>query len=78
MKILVDDQLSGTLAEVREAVELRDHEGRVYGYFQPVGATTGLQAGHTPSPISDEELARRQATPGGRPLAEIWKDLANR
>ena len=30
------------------------------------------------SPFGDEELARRQQVPGGRPLAEIWKNLADR
>ncbi len=76
MKVLVDDQLSGRLREIGEPVEIRDAHGRTSGYFHPAG---GEQQPRQPrSPFSDDELARRQKIPGGRPLAEIWKDLEGR
>ena len=78
MKVLVDDQLSARLGEVREPVEVRDTSGRTYGYFHPVAAPRESEPRAIHSPISDEELARRQKVPGGRPLAEIWRDLAGR
>ena len=78
MKVLVDEQLSSRLGELHEAMELRDRSGRVYGYFHPAVTPAETEAGRIQSPFSDEELARRRAVPGGRPLAEIWKDLASR
>lgn len=76
MRVLVDEQLSGRLREIREPVEIRDEQGRTSGYFHPAVAVR--EGGERPplrSPFGDEELARRQQVPGGRPLAEIWKDL---
>jgi hypothetical protein len=78
MKVLVDDQLSGRLGAIYEAVELRDAEGRTYGYFHPVATSARAIEKLLRSPFSDEEIARRQAVPGGQPLAEIWKELAGR
>ncbi len=74
MKVLVDDQLSGRLREIDEPAEIRDAQGRTSGYFHP--ASGEQDRGRSPSPFSDQELARRQKVPGGRPLADIWKDLA--
>ncbi len=78
MKVLVDNEVIGRLGAVHEAVELRDGNGRTYGYFHPVAADKKAVPEGLRSPISDEELARRAASPGGRPLAEILKDLAKR
>jgi hypothetical protein len=78
MKVLVDEHLSGRLGAIHEAVELRDAEGQTYGYFHPVATSARAREELLLSPVSNEELARRQAVPGGRPLAEIWKDLAVR
>jgi hypothetical protein len=78
MKVLVDDQLRDRFREVHEAVELRDAAGRTYGYYHPALEAHEHHPGPGPSPFSDEELARRQSLPGGRPLSEIWRDLAAR
>lgn len=78
MKILVDDQLTGRLRSVHEAVELRDASGRTYGYFHPVASDAEQPPEGIQSPFNDAELSRRRQVPGGRPLAEIWEDLAAR
>jgi hypothetical protein len=78
MKVLVDEQLTRRLREIHEAVEIRDMQGRTYGYFHPVVGPPETQQPSVKSPFSDEELSRRQGVPGGRPLAEIWKDLGAR
>jgi hypothetical protein len=78
MKVLVDDHLTSRLGEIHEPVELRDASGHTYGYFRPAATPQETPQGPVQSPFSDEELARRQAVPDGRPLAEIWKDLAGR
>jgi hypothetical protein len=78
MKVLVDDEIIGRLGALHEAVELRDDNGRIYGYFHPVAAHAKAVPENFRSPISDEELARRGASPGGRPLADVLRDLAKR
>ncbi len=79
MKVLVDDQLSGRLREIQEPIEIRDAQGRISGYFHPAAAVREEDRQRPlRSPFGDEELARRQQVPGGRPLAEIWKNLADR
>jgi hypothetical protein len=78
MKVLIDDEIIGRLGAVREAVELRDGNGRTFGYFHPVVASKTVVPEGLRSPISDEELARRAASPGGRPLAKILQDVAKR
>ena len=75
MRVLVDNELSGRLRAVREAVELRDEEGRVYGYFHPATKDVAIIEESLQSPFSNEEIARRRAVPGGQPLSEIWKEL---
>ena len=75
MRVLVDDQLSHALSGIAEPVEVRDATGRTYGYYHPTPPVMPDQARPVVSPFSDEELERRRKTPGGRPLAEIWKDL---
>jgi hypothetical protein len=78
MKILVDDEIVGRLGAIHEAVELRDGNGRTYGYFHPVVASKATVPENLRSPISDEELARRAASPGGRPLTEVLQELSKR
>ena len=78
MKVLVDNELSGRLGAVRESVELRDEQGRLYGYFHPVPRPVVINDDSLRSPFSEEELAHRRAEPRGRALAEIWKDLDRR
>jgi hypothetical protein len=77
MRILVDDQLSVALSGIEEPVEIRDASGRTYGFYHPAQHSADPEAKVT-SPFSDEELERRRKTPGGRPLAEIWRDLGAR
>jgi hypothetical protein len=78
MKVLVDPQLGERLRDLHEPLELRDDSGQTFGYFHPATVRREEHVKSLESPFSDEELARRQNVPGGRPLAEIWKDLAAR
>jgi len=75
MKVLVDDEVSCRLGAIREIIELRDTQGRIFGYFQPLPRPVVVSDDSIQSPFSDEEIASRRAEPGGRPLEEIWKDL---
>jgi hypothetical protein len=60
-------QLAGGL------VGITDASGKFVGYFQPSQAP--FPTGSWECPFSDEELARREAVPGGRPLVDILTDL---
>ncbi len=63
--IVSDPRLSEQLQTVSDCAELRDATGRLLGFFIPLM-------------ISREELDRRAAEPGGRPLADILRDLESR
>ena len=74
--VIVDAELRARLNNLDDLLELRDEEtGRALGFFQPTpdaGDTHGLAL---LSPISREELERRRAQRGGRPLSEILNRL---
>lgn len=75
MNVLIDPQLSDRFRGVCEPLELRDGSGQTYGYFHPAVVPQSPDRRCPKSPLTEKELARRLATPGGRPLAEIWNDL---
>ncbi len=70
--IIVDGPLSAELLAVPDSVELRDAGGRVLGYFTPA------RPGDLEPDVSEAELERRFAAGGGRPLADILRDLERR
>jgi hypothetical protein len=70
-RVTLDPTLSAKLGNAPQAVEVCDAGGRSLGFFVPSKA---YYANLTP-PISEEELARREATGGGRTWAEIRADL---
>lgn len=71
MSITVSDQLvAERLQATSERTELRDPDGRLLGLFTPLSVLA--------PPMSGEELDRRAAESGGRPLSEILRDLEAR
>ena len=74
MSILVFDQtMIGKLKTVvGDSAEIRDERGVLWGYFKPVVSPETVD--HYECPVSEEELARREAERGGRPLADILRD----
>ena len=72
-KVTIDHTMRDKLRNLSERVELCDEDGRVLGYFTPA-ADRSLYEG-VDSPISEEELQRRLNEDGGRPLADILRDL---
>ena len=72
--VIVDDPLKAKLAAADMPLELCSAEGTLLGYFTPAKAREyKLQP-----PASEEELNRREAAGGGRPLADILRDLEKR
>lgn len=72
-RMIVDPQISAKFRDVEEHVELDDESGSLVGYFIP-GVDKSLYES-VEVPVSDDELRRRQAKGGGRPLADIVADL---
>lgn len=73
--VVVKGVLKETLAAADAPLEVCDSSGRVLGYYSPASAD--------PLPvfemsITPEEVARRLAAGGGRPLADILRDLEAR
>lgn len=65
------------LQNLEEFMEIRDESGRVLGYFHPVESAADTRAATQVSPISDDELRRRQQQRTGKSLAEVLAKLAS-
>jgi hypothetical protein len=70
VRIVVDPATQARLEGLQVVAELCDASGRVLGRVVPVQQEVILEP-----QISEEELRRREAEGGGRPLAEILADL---
>jgi hypothetical protein len=72
--IIVHDPLTSKLAAAEAPLEVCAADGRLLGYFTPAKEKKlNLDPG-----ISEEEAERRFAAGGGRPLADILRDLEKR
>ncbi len=77
MSTLVLDR--ATIDKFRAVVgnaEIRDEQGTLVGFFSP--AATPETVDQYECPVSEEELLRRSREGGGRPLADILRDLRKR
>ena len=72
--ITIDTTLTAKLRGLAHPVELCDESGRILGRYVPVANCED----RTQPQISDEEMSRRKQETGGRPLADILRDLENR
>ncbi len=70
--VVVKGVLRETLAAADAPLEVCDSSGRVLGYYSPAKADPWPQV---ELDIAPEELARRVSAGGGRPLADILRDL---
>lgn len=76
MSITISDpQLLAQLMST-DKVEIKDPSGRLIGVFVPDGL--GRLPPGVKSPFSDEELVELRKQRGGRPLADIMRDLEAR
>jgi len=72
--VIVEEPLSTRLDEAKSPLEVCAADGRVLGYFTPAKSPKRrLQP-----PANVEELNRRFAAGGGRPLKAILADLEKR
>jgi hypothetical protein len=74
MSSLVLEQSSiDKLKAVETSVAVRDAQGNLIGFFHR--AITPESVDQYECPVSEEELLRRARQGGGRPLADILRDL---
>ena len=72
--VILPDSMKAKFLAADGPVECCTADGTVVGYFTPTGAKKyDLDPG-----ISEEEMERREAAGGGRPLADILRDLEKR
>ncbi len=74
-KITLDDYLCAKLNGLTTSVLVCDESGKIIGHFLPDDVYKKLVYGWLKSQHTDEELEEDLQQTGGRPLAEIWKDL---
>ena len=74
-KVIVDDELRAKLNGLSAEVELCDAGGRPLGYVVTPEEYRKLLYLRAASRHTDEEVERLRQQTGGRPLADIWKDL---
>jgi hypothetical protein len=74
-RIQVDLSLQQQLDDANLPIELCDSQGRVLGHYVPESHYQKLLYASFKSPLTEEELLRRESETGGRTLAEIWKSL---
>jgi hypothetical protein len=71
--LILDQALIEKLKAVETSVAVRDASGNLVGFFHP--AATPETVDQYECPVSDDELLRRAQESGGRPLADILRDL---
>jgi hypothetical protein len=73
--IQIDPALQQQLNGTTDPVAFCDSEGRVLGHFLPEAEYLRYLYDTIECPLSEEEIARRRAEPGGFTLQEIWQEL---
>ena len=75
-RILADDQLRAKLNNLAEELEICDAEGNVLGVFVPAETPKEMYENvQPPDYLTPAEIERRFKQGGGKPLAQIWKEL---
>jgi hypothetical protein len=73
--VTVDDALRARLNGLGAEVELRSESGQPLGYFVPAELYLLFLYARARKQLSDDEIEQLRRQSGGRPLADILKDL---
>ena len=76
-KITLDPTLRAKLNGLNETLEICDESGETVGHFLPADVYRKMlyQIAEAQCPHTAEELKAMRNETGGRPLADIWKEL---
>ncbi len=77
-KIVLDTQTQILLNGLKAPVEVCDASGQTLGHFLPQKLYQELMRQFVRSQFTDEQVEQARQQTGGRPLAEIWKDLGRK
>ena len=73
-RVLADTQLPQRLRDAKQPVAVVDETGQTLGIFDPMRvAPPGVAAARCPHTMEELQELRKQS--GGRPLAEVLRDL---
>jgi hypothetical protein len=73
-RVIADTILRKHFGDFHHQVELCDESGQTVGFFVPCLPQFKPPA-DIQSPYSPEELRRRAAEPGAKPLSEVWPEI---
>jgi hypothetical protein len=73
--IVIDQALREKLQDLDHEVELRDEDGQTVGRFLPEVECLKLLYDRAKLMLDDKEIEKARNQTGGRPLAEILKEL---
>jgi hypothetical protein len=76
IRVTLDSGMLSRLQNLSDFMEIRDERGHVLGYFHPVNSVSEPKTTAGKSPLTDDELRRRQRQRTGKPLAEVLADLS--
>ena len=76
-KITLDAPLRAKLNGLNETLEICDEGGETVGHFLPAAVYRKLlyQIAEAQCPYTADQLKEMSKQTGGRPLADIWKEL---
>jgi hypothetical protein len=74
-KITLNPDLRSKLNGLTETLEVCDESGTPIGMFLPLGEYKKLLRREVAVPFTEEQIRRLRNQQGGRPLAEIMKEL---
>ncbi len=74
-RVTIDAATRSKLKGLAGLLELCDESGRTIGYFHPTVHAMGGEKSKFYSPHTDEEIEELRKQRGGRPLADILRDL---
>ena len=74
-KVVLDASTRAKLHDLAESLEVVDESGRVLGHFLPLDRSAVAGDASRKTAHTDEEIEHLRKQKGGRPLADIWKDL---
>jgi hypothetical protein len=77
-QIQIDTSMQHLLAGAQQPIALCDPSGKVLGHFLPEPEYLRMLYATVKSPLSEEEISRREEESGGCTLEEIWRELGQK
>ena len=74
-EVVLDAELRAKLNGLTHQVQIRDESGQRVGVFMPAADYRALMTAVADAMWTAEEEEELSKQTGGRPLADIWKDL---